>query len=212
MNNKYWKLVKKLSTPIEQKHADRITTLGRNHRKPRFITHEVDYFKVYTGLKEGGMFADFDVVVLNGTGLREMQRRTEIIMGRDNWPCARTCAGFISCVPGSPLMRGWLNSYKNDYRPRWIYNAGEIPSRMLHSCIQCYDAIVDMDFSDWDQVKNWGKVGKMDWKIKRVAHYMNKGFMKPFLPAKEILKMSTPFAELVKYVLGDTVKDFEDAI
>ena len=41
---------------------------------------------------------------------------------------------------------------------------------------------------------------------------MNKGFMKPFLPAKEILKMSTPFAELVKYVLGDTVKDFEDAI
>ncbi len=49
------------------------------------------------------MFADFDVVVLNGTGLREMQRRTDII-GQGDSPCATACSGFISCVPGSPLM------------------------------------------------------------------------------------------------------------
>ena len=138
MNNKYWELIKKLSTPVEQKHADRITTIGKDHKKPGYISHEADYFKMLTGLKEGGIFADFDVVVLNGTGLREMQRRTDILMGQGDSPCITACAGFISCVPGSPLMRGWLNSYENDYHPSsWIYNSGRIPAQLLLPCIPC---------------------------------------------------------------------------
>ena len=33
---------------------------------------------------------------------------------------------------------------------------------------------------------------------------MNTGFMKPLKPPKELLSMSTPFSEMVKFVLGDT--------
>ena len=210
-SNIYWETLKKLSTPLETKLTKRIHKIGG--KRPGYITHEADYFKVSHMLKDGGIFADFDIVVLNGTKLREMQRHSEIIMGRDNDPCSRTCAGFISCVPGSPLMRKWLDSYENDYKPRkWVYNAGIAPSNLLKSCTECYDAIVDMDISNWDEAFHWGEADKIKWRKKPVAHYMNVGFMKPLKPVKEILNMSTSFAEMVKYVLGDTAKDFEDIV
>ena len=210
-SNVYWEKLKKLSTPLETKLIKRIHTIGKAGSIPGFITHEADYFKVSHGFKHGGIFADFDIVVLNGTKLREMQRRSEIIMGRDDTPCSRTCAGFISCVPGSPLMRKWLDSYENDYKPHeWVYNAGDAPSNLLKSCTECYDAIVDMDISNWNEAFHWNKAYTIKWRKIPVAHYMNTAFMKPLKPVKEILKMSTSFAEMVKCVLGDTAKDLEN--
>ncbi len=206
-SNAYWKALKKLSTPLETKHVERQNQIGKSGTTPGFITHEADYFKVKHGFKEGGIYADFDLVVLNGTRLREMQRRSEVIMGRDDTPCTRTCAGFISCVPGSPLMKKWLDGYENNYkRGSWLYNAGEVPSNLLRSCTTCYDVIVDMDISNWNESPYWGKTGKINWKKKPVAHYMNAAFMKPMKPIAQILEMSTSFTEMVKYVLGDTVE------
>ena len=209
---KYWELANNLSTPIEVRHADRITSIGKKHSKPGFITHEADYFKVSNGFKEGGIFSDFDVVILNGTRLREMQMKSELVIGRDNDRCDRTCAGFFSVVLGSKFMKKWLDGYEDDYKPgKWIYNAGGVPSKLLRDCPWCYDVTVDSHMSNWDQVSRgyWRKKDSMlDWKKKAVAHYMRiSRFMKPIKQPEDLLNTSTPLTEMFKFILGDTLHE-----
>lgn len=213
ITGKYWDLLQKLklSTPIELKHTERIATIGHKKQKPGFITHEADYLKISSAFSEGGIYSDFDVVILNGKKLREMQRNSELVIGRNNGDCSETCAGFFSSVPGTPFIKKWLDSYEYNYSPYWIENAGHIPSRMLQKCPKCYqDVTVDYYMSNWDGVKNWLQKGKMNWREKAVAHYMNTGFMKPLRPVEELLNMTTPFSEMIKYVLGDAVRYFTD--
>ena len=210
ITGKYWEIVQKLTTPIEMRLTDRITTVGKK-QKPAYISHEADYLKIKSGFRDGGIYSDFDVVILNGSKLREMQRQSEIVIGRNNPECTETCAGFFSSVPGSPFMGKWLDSYENNYRPAWTYNAGHVPARILHHCPECHrDITVDYHMSNWNdaRAKNWLKEGGLEWRQKTVAHYMNTGFMKPLKPPNELLSMSTPFSEMVKFVLGDTINDF----
>ena len=211
ITGKYWEMVQNLTTPIEMRLTDRITTIGKDKKKPSYISHEADYLKIKSGFRDGGIYSDFDVVILNGSKLREMQRQSEIVIGRDNQECTRTCAGFFSSVPGSPFMGKWLDSYENNYRPGWIDNAGHVPAGILHHCPECHrDITVDYHMSNWNDAaaKNWLKEGGLEWRQKAVAHYMNTGFMKPLKPPNELLSMSTPFSEMVKFVLGDAINDF----
>ncbi len=212
ITGKYWEMLQNLSTPIEMQHMDRIPTIGKRKEKPGFIEHEADYMKIMSGLKDGGIYSDFDVIILNGSRLREMQRQSEVVIGRsDDW-CKEICIGFFSSVPSSPFMEKWLDSYENDYKMEWTYNSGYVPSRLLANCSECYhDITVDSHTSNWNTVNDWMKEGKLEWRQKAVAHYMNSGFMKPLKPPNEILNMSTPFSQMVKYVLGDTVKYFMGA-
>lgn len=212
ISGSYWeRLARDVTTPIEVRHVDRVQSIGHLKRKPGFISHEADYIKLSTILREGGIFMDFDVVILNGTKLRLMQERSECVIGRDNPRCTQVCAGFYSCVPNSIFIRKWLDSYENDYKPKiWVYNAGEIPSHLLCDCPSCYDVFVDSHMSNWKdgRASRWLKPGEVDWRSKAVSHYMNRGFMKPIKPPEELLRMNTPFSDMFKHVLGDTVNDF----
>ena len=86
-----------------------------------------------------------------------------------------------------------------------------MPNRILHHCPECHrDITVDYHMSNWNdaRAKNWLKEGGLEWRQKTVAHYMNTGFMKPLKPPNELLSMSTPFSEMVKFVLGDAINNF----
>ena len=122
----YWDKLQGIATPIELRHTERVQFIGIYNKSPGYITHEADFVKVNTCYKEGGIYMDFDVVILNGTKVREMQKKSEIVFGRDDAECTRTCAGFFSCVPNSLFVKNWLDSYEKDYqRYSWLYNAGE---------------------------------------------------------------------------------------
>ncbi len=94
--------------------------------------------KIMSGFKVGGIYSDFDVVILNGSRLREMQKQSEVVIGRANTPCSAVGIGFFSSVPSSPFLEKWLDSYENDYQQAWTYNSGSTPSRMLLNCPKCY--------------------------------------------------------------------------
>ncbi len=92
---------------------------------------------------------DFDAVILNGTKLRQMQEKSECVLGTDNTKCSRSCAGFFSSVPDSTFIREWLHTYEVDYQPKaWIYNAGMKPSNILCSCPKCFDVYADPQMSN----------------------------------------------------------------
>ncbi len=123
----YWEKLQKLNlkTPIHLRHTERIKSIGKDDSKPWFITHEADFIKVDTCYKEGGLFMDFDAVMLNGSKFREMQQKSELVIGTDKTGCFRVNAGCFSCVPQSNFVKLWLDGYENDYWSlSWIYNAG----------------------------------------------------------------------------------------
>ncbi len=155
---------------------------------------------------------DFDVVILNGTKLREMQEKAKCVLGINSDQCIVLCIGFFSCAPNSTFIQDWLyKSYEGDYKPTsWAYNSGHAPSHILRACPNCYDVYVDQYISNWENVRfqKWLTPGATNWTTKAVAHYMNAGFMKPLRPAHELLRMNTPFTDMIKYVLGDTYREF----
>lgn len=169
--------------------------------------------KVKLALSEGGLYIDFDVLMLNGTQFRQMQEKSELVMGRNSDYYTKTNAGFFSSVPNSKFVREWLHkSYESgDYRPsEWDYNCGDVPSEILCRCPQCYDVYISSELSNWKDSKyrRWLKPGEVKWRGRPGIHYMNVGFMKPLKPPKELLRMNNPFTDMIKHVLGDSYKDF----
>ncbi len=159
----YWQHVTKtIATPIEMQYTERISTIGHMKQKPGFITHEADFLKLTLALKEGGIFMDFDAVILNGTKLRHMQEKSECVLGRDNPDCTQLCAGFFSCVPNSTYIREWIHTYEVDYQPnKWVHNA---PTHILCSCPNCFDLYIDSQMSNWKdgRANRWLTPGAID--------------------------------------------------
>ena len=123
----YWDKLQNISTPLQIRLTHRFKSIGKQKKKTPYVTHEADYLKVSTCYKEGGIYMDFDAVILNGMKLREMQKKSELVIGRDDGACQRTCAGLFSCVPNSPFVKKWLDSYETHYQPSsWLYNAGTV--------------------------------------------------------------------------------------
>ncbi len=123
----YWEKLQNLNlkTTIILRPTERVKSIGKDHTKTWFITHEVDFIKLTTCYKEGGIFMDFDTVMLNGSKFRAMQEKAEVVIGTDNTGCTRVNAGCFSCTPKSNFVKMWLDGYENDYWPlSWIYNAG----------------------------------------------------------------------------------------
>ncbi len=55
--------------------------------------------------------------------------------------------------------------------------------------------------ANFDEVQKWLQPGEMNWQDKALIHYINRGFMDPLLPPGDILRMDTPFTDMVKHVL-----------
>ncbi len=213
IDGSFWeRALRTISTPIKIKYTERISAIGHRRQKPRFIAHEADFIKLKIALNEGGIFMDFDAVILNGTKFREMQEKAECVLGANDDQCNVLCIGFLSCTPNSTFLQEWLySSYEMNYKPNvWSYNSGYAPSDMLRNCSHCYNVYVDQYISNWQNAKQgkWLIPGGINWTTKAVAHYMNRGFMKPLKPPHELLRMNTPFTDMIKYVLGDTYKEF----
>ena len=205
---KYWTLAKKLSTRIELRYTGRITDVGNDKLRPDWITHEADILKVQTMLQEGGIFMDFDSVILNGTKLRATQRLAECVIGSDIDPCTRLCAGFMSCVPSSTFVEAWWKGYQENYVPNsWIYNAGTVPSNILRSCTNCYDVYVDRTISNILLQKRWMEKNGISWKNKTAVHYINRIYelhSKDITPEALFADLAdTSLGEMFKYILGD---------
>lgn len=207
----YWNRASRIATPIELRFTERVKSIGTSKQSPGYITHEADYIKVSTCYSEGGLYMDFDAVLLDGFKLRKMFQRSECFIGRDDNKCTRLCAGLFSCVANSTFMKKWLEGYETNYWPRsWLYNAGVYPSQVLCECPHCYDVTVYSYMSNWKEAnyRKWQIPNSVSWENRAAVHYMNGAFMKPLKPPKELLAMDTPFTDLIKHVLGDLAEDF----
>lgn len=88
-------------------------------QKLKHMYHQADVARYETLLKYGGIYLDYDVIVLNSM---DPLRLYETTLGKE-LP-AKFIAGIIAAAPNARFLKLWRESYKDKYRPdEWDYNS-----------------------------------------------------------------------------------------
>ena len=165
------------------------------------MQHEADFTKLSQVLLHGGVALDFDAVFLNGTKLREEQRRGECVLSGDN-DCSYINIGFFSCVKGARFLRDWREGYRRDYQPNlWLYNGAFYPADLARK-ERFYDVVIDPDvaqYPSWSvSVEEWLATGnKVVWRGKAAAHYFCRGKVED---GEEVLHMENSLGEMFRHI------------
>ena len=202
ISGEYWDLAQKWAgTSVEVNPVKRVTQL--NGKRVGWIQISADYVKVSQLLEYGGLVSDFDVIIINGTRLKEEQRRSECVIAQEG---DIPNAGFVSCVKNSSFMRQWLKAYHDDYNPSsWLYNSAIVPNNILlgKTSSVCYNMYLDDTICVHPNAKEapiqWlSRNGVPHWREKTAAHYYLNRARLP--PDGELLKADTSFGEMLRYV------------
>lgn len=198
-HGEYWDRTQKWAgTSVVVNKVPRVSQLGGKH--VHWVQHEADYIKLKQMLEHGGVTSDFDVLVVNGTKLREQQRVSECVLSLEGDIVSN---GFNSCIKNSSLIRRVLEEYHKNYKPHlWLYNCALYPTGVLQDkSKKCYNVYMDDTICIYPNVaqapKWWLSRNGVDWRKKTAAHY----FVKTGYPANErILKADHSLAEVFRYV------------
>ena len=208
MRGTYWDKLQQLDktrTRIEANRIARSNEIGG--RRVVWIQHSADYVKVTKVLEYGGIMSDMDVIIVNGTKLRELQSISECVLSHEG-PANIINAGFFSCEKGSSFMKKWVETYHKDYRPgAWVHNAAFAPSAVLLDTSTCFNVYSDGTVCQdpkWGNAGWWLQPGKVDWKSKVASHYwFNKILTKGHVQSDEsVLTRDIPLADMFKYVVN----------
>lgn len=199
MVGKYWDQIKSWrNVQVEVKKIPRVRSIGG--RNVGYIQHEADYVKLRALYNYGGVTLDFDVVIVNGTKLKQEQKISECVLSEEG---EYINGGFHSCIQHSSFIAKWLEGYDHDYKPElWLHNVSYKPTALLtgKDSTVCYNVYLDDTISikpHWGKQKEWLK-NKVQWRTKTAAHYFVKTGIKN--DNEQILKENHSLAELLRYV------------
>ena len=202
IKGEYWNQAQKWTgTSVEVNRVKRVTQL--NGKYVSWIQIAADYVKVSQLLEHGGLVVDFDVIIINGTRLKEEQWRSECVLAQEG---DIPNAGFMSCIKNSSFVRRWLSAYHNDYQPSsWLYNSAFVPNNILlgKTSSDCYNIYLDDTICVHPNAKQAPKQwlspgGVPHWRQKTAAHYY---LNRVSLPSDDrLLKGDTSFSEMLRYV------------
>ena len=200
ISGKYWDLIQKWNVTVIVNKVDRVERLGGKVVPDSLVTHQADFIKVRGLLEFGGTISDFDVIIINGSEWKRMQRSAECVLSQEY---VLINAGFNSCVRNSSFAREWLRGYYTDYKTYWLYNASERPRSILedgHTDV-CYNMLVVDGIAtnpNWSHFPQWLVPNGVDWRRKVAAHYFNAD-LKNY--GEERVQARNSFGELLRYVL-----------
>ena len=180
IEGKYWNTVKNwIGTSIEAHQVQPITHFG--DKQVQYIEHAADYIKLRGVLEFGGIMSDFDVIVVNGSRLRAMQRLSECVLSKGGHVGQFVNAGFTSCIKNSTFIRLWMSRYFEDYRPElYVYNSSLQPLRILEdtNSTLCHNVFVDsticLNPNPTAEKQRWKKWKGVKWRTKTAAHHFFK--------------------------------------
>lgn len=179
IEGRYWSLVKKFKhTSAGVNKVEQVTHLGG--KEVTSLVHQADFLKLQGLLKFGGVVSDLDVIVLNGTRVRRMQRISECVLSKGGKSGNILNAGFASCMRNSLFVRQWLDGYHQDYRPElYAYNSAFKPLSILEDSTSdvCYNVHLDDTISlnpSATQAEKWKEHHGVQWRGKTAARHFTK--------------------------------------
>lgn len=204
IEGKYWHLIKEWKhTSAEVIKVKRVTHIGG--KEVQFIANQADYIKLQGLLKFGGVMSDFDVIVINGTRYKQMQRISECVLSRGGKTGEFVNPGFTSCVRNSSFVRKWLEEYHRDYKPElYVYNASLKPLMILEDSASdaCYNVHLDgticLDPNPTQQKERWKKRNGVQWRGKTAAHHFLKSGDQRLLQKRK--STDTSFSDMLRFV------------
>ena len=197
-SGRFWDLAVQ-TTGVEYNHVERVRNIGG--KTPVWVQHEADFVKQCQVLLHGGLALDFDVVILNGTKIREEQRRGECVLSGEN-SCTYLNCGFYSCIKGARYLQDWREGYLKDFRPNlWLYNCAFHPTDLAKKK-GVYEVVIEPDVAQWPSgsvcQEEWlGAGNKVKWRGKAAVHYFCRGHVKD---GEEILHMQNSLGEVFRHI------------
>ena len=122
----YWYKIKQISSVQVLKDDRPSSVLGEKIQPSNIFTAASNLGRIMVLLKTGGIYLDFDVLVIRSF---DNLRRYPCTVGyeTDN----SICGSIIICSKESPFLYLWANAYLDDYRPdHWAYNSGRKPTQL----------------------------------------------------------------------------------
>lgn len=200
IKGKYFELARKWNTSVQVNKIRQVSRL--NGKGVSYIQHQADFIKVRGLLEFGGVTSDFDVIIVNGTKLKSMQRMSECVLSREG---EYVNNGFTSCIKNSTFVRKWLDGYYTDYQPRlWLHNASFKPAGILQSKEPnvCYNMYVVNGIATDPSYKLagtlWTQRNGVNWRSKVAAHYFSKN-IRQF--QESALNRQDSIGELLRHVM-----------
>lgn len=199
MVGKYWDNIRSWTdVQIEVNKIPHVRHIGG--RPVGYIQHEADYVKLTALYNHGGVTLDFDVVIVNGTKLRQEQRVAECVLSEEG---EYINGGFHSCIKHSPFIAKWLEGYDQDYKPElWLHNVSYKPTRLLldKDSTVCYNVYLDDTISihpNWGKQREWLD-NNVQWSTKTAAHYFVKSGIAN--DNEQLLQAKHSLAQLMRHV------------
>ena len=202
VEGEYWNQAQKwVGTSVKVNKVKRVTQLSGKHVS--WVQIAADYVKVSQLLEYGGLVLDFDVIIINGTRLKEEQNKSECVIAQEG---EIPNAGFVSCIKNSSFVHQWLDAYHNDYQPSsWLYNSAFVPNNILlgKTSSVCYNMYLDDTIcvhpNAKEAPKQWLSPGGVPhWRQKTAAHYYLNRVKLP--PDNQLLTSDTSFGKMLRYV------------
>lgn len=159
--------------------------------------HKGDVAKIEILTKYGGIYLDYDVIVLRSMDPLRMYDTT---LGKEKPP--KFIAGIIVARKNAPFLKLWYESYKDNYRAiDWDYNCARVTYKLyeqrkdlLH--VEPYK-LTTPDWQDrkklWDEVIDWQGMGLY------VVHVMLHLNWKEYTP-ENIKDINSTFGEVVRLI------------
>lgn len=188
----------------------REVTITVVHREPpvkihgqtiRHVYHRGDVAKIEVLLENGGIYMDYDVIVVNSL---DPVRRHDVTLGREKPP--KLNAGVMVARKGALFMRLLLESYRNNYRAfDWDYNC----ARVAYGLALARPDLVNIEpfrftTPDWLDRRQLFD-GLVDWRSLYLIHVMGHGGEADHCTPDSIRRMNNTIGEVMRYIYyGDS--------
>lgn len=190
----YWEKLWR-EVPIKIVHREPPESI--HGQKLLHMYHKGDVAKMEILLEYGGIYLDYDVIVLRSF---DPLRVYDATLGKEKPP--KFIAGIIVARKNAPFVKLWYESYRNNYRPiDWDFNC----ARVTYQLYQKRPDLLHVEpyrftTPDWTERENlWNKV--IDWKGMGlyVIHVMLHLNWQEYTP-ENVKSLNSTFGQVVRYI------------
>ena len=165
------------------------------------VYHQGDVAKMQVLRRFGGIYIDYDVIVLQSL---DPLRKYPMTMGKEQGN--KLNAGVVVANKQAMFLNLWYESYRNNYRAYdWDFNCARVPFAMYKQQPQLLHVEkYRLTTPDWrEREKLWDYV--INWRELYVVHLMTHLDWSVYTP-ENIKKMNNTFGEIMRHVYYNSSK------
>ena len=160
------------------------------------VYHQGDVAKLQVLRTFGGIYLDYDVIVLQSL---DPLRKYPMTMGKEKEE--KLNAGVVVAHKDSMFLRMWYESYKDNYQPfDWVFNCGVVSYQIYkdHPHLVHVESY-RLTTPPWEEREKIMTYGGINWQDLYVLHLMSHLESIKYTP-EDIITQNNTFGEIIRHV------------